>query len=108
MGNKKIEDRNKLNASLEQKIIPGTGITVSDSSADGVVHRTIFTVPSTTQDVVSAALAFGKLLGTLPKVNFFVHAAHVDLSNAFVGIQPRLRQTPPSSAFSTQIAFSPS
>ena len=76
----KIRDRNALNASLVQQITAGTGITVNTTTDDGVVHRTVFTVPSTAQAVASAALSFGKELGTMPKINFFTNQVYVDLT----------------------------
>lgn len=79
MGNKKIEDRNKLNANLEQTVIAASGITANTSTADGVVHRTVFTVPSTVQAVAGSALAWGIELGALPKCKVGVLMVGLDL-----------------------------
>lgn len=66
MDNTRITMKNKVNASLEQQIIPASDVTVQTSSSDGVVHRTVFTVAQVTQAVTSANLAWGIKLGTLP------------------------------------------
>ncbi len=80
MGKSNIETRDAVNRSLVQQIEPSTGVTVNTTSDDGVVHRSVFTVSQFTQAVAAANLAWGKALGTMPKVNFFVHAVHLDLA----------------------------
>jgi len=79
MGKSIIETKNKVRQALVTQVTAGTGITVDSTPSKGV-FVTKFTVPSTAQAVASAALAFGKLLGTFPKCSIFIHAVGLDIT----------------------------
>jgi hypothetical protein len=72
------QNRNKLIQSVTPAIAEATGITVATDYTG--VYVTRFTVPSTVQAVAAADLAWGKALGTLPKVNFAVLYTSLDLT----------------------------
>lgn len=79
MGNRNIEDKNKITENLRQQITAGATTTV-DTSGINVAQRTKFTVPSTSKAVTNANIGFGLALGTLPKCRLFIHAVQLDLA----------------------------
>ena len=79
MGNRNIEDKNKITENLRQQITAGATTTV-DTSGINVAQRTKFTVPSTSKAVTNTNIGFGLALGTLPKCRLFIHAVQLDLA----------------------------